>query len=142
MNIRFAFFALAIGTMTAAAVAFAGCTFTTTVSKPPVYGEPLDSLRAQLRQLVTCEHFDVEGREITRNGGKREEIDITIVNGQGIPEGDGKWELGRALAGVVKRALKDTLEYHIYVVGFSTERKDGMSVSKTTTSRQFMSREL
>src|SRR5215475_13404862 len=104
MNIRFTVFALGIGTMIAAVVVLESCTLTTTVSKPPVYGEPLDSLRAQVRRLVTCEHFDLEGRELTTNGKKREEIDLTIVNGQGVPEGSEKWELGRALAGVVKRA--------------------------------------
>jgi hypothetical protein len=119
----------------------AACTFTTTIPKPPVYGEPLDSLRAQVRELVVCEHFDIDGEEITINGKKRAELSITVVNGRAHPGMD-KWELGKALGGVVKRSLRDTAEYQWYTIRFSSEVKNGLSFSKESISKEFPSKDL
>jgi hypothetical protein len=69
-------------------------------------------------------------------------LDIEIVNGKGIPTGDAMWDLGKTLAGEVKRALRDTAEYDLYIVSFATEYHSGLSYSKSSKSREFLSREL
>jgi hypothetical protein len=127
---------------TGAALLTAACNFTMTVPKPPVYAESMDSLRAQVRGLVSCEHFDVEGSETTTNGKKRAQLKIDIVNPQGLPQGDSVWVLGQSLASTLKRALKDTAEYETYRVGFTKEEKSGMSSSSQSEFRTFLSRDL
>jgi hypothetical protein len=64
--------------------------------------ESIDSLRAQMRQLVPCEHFDVDGSETTTNGKKQTELKIDVINWQELPRGDSVWVLGRALASTLK----------------------------------------
>lgn len=120
----------------------AGCTFTVNKPKQPVYAESRDSLQAQIHRLVLCQHFNVGGEEITTNGKKHAELDIEVVNGQGIPKGDSMWVLGKALASAFKQALQDSTEYDRYVVRFSSEEKSGFSYSKTSRSREFLSKEL
>jgi hypothetical protein len=127
---------------TGAAVLTAACNFTMTVPKPPVYAESMDSLRAQVRGLVSCEHFDVAGSETTTNGKKRTELKIDIVNGQDVPQGNSMWVLGRSVASILKRALKDTAEYETYRVGFTREEKSGMSFSSQSEFRTFLSKDL
>jgi len=124
------------------AVGIEACNFTMTVPQPPVYVESMDSLRAQVRGLVSCEHFDVEGSETTTNGKKRTQLKIDIVNGQDVPQGKSMWELGRSVASMLKRALKDTAEYETYRVGFTREEKSGTSFSSESEYRTFLSKDL
>jgi hypothetical protein len=119
-----------------------GCEWTTTVPKPPVYGEPMDSLRVQVLRLVQCQHFDVDGSSITRNKKKHTQLRIEVVNGKDIPEGSAMWELGKQLAVAVRHALRDTTEYDEYQVTFTTEEQSPGSVSKHYTTRSFQSADL
>jgi len=66
---------------------------------------------------------------------------ITVVNGRWHPGMD-KWELGKALGGVVKRSLRDTAEYQWYIIRFSSEMKNGLSFSQETISKEFPSKDL
>jgi hypothetical protein len=103
-----------------------GCTTTITRQKEPVYAESTDSLQAQLIQLVLCEHFNVNGREVTTNGKVTSALEIEIINGKSIPEDTVRIKaLAAAIASDIKKALKDPNEYGVYRVLFVTVTTNG-----------------
>ncbi len=132
----FTFFVLTGALLTTA------CTFTVTTPKPPVYNEPVDSLRAQLRAVVICERYEVDGKESSINGKPHAELDLGIINGQNIPQGDSLGYLGRTLASTIKQALRDTGAYEKYKVSFTTEQVSGSSTTSTSTTWTFLSKNL
>ena len=126
----------------AAALLATACTFTMTSPKPPVYNEPVDSVRAQLRAVVICERFEVDGKENSTNGKPHSELDLGVINGRNIPQGDTLGYLGRTLAARIKHALKDTGAYEKYQVSFTTEEVSGSSTTRTSTRWTFLSKDL
>jgi len=123
-----------------AALLTTACTFTVTTPKPPLYNEPVDSLRAQLRAVVICERYEVDGKEISTKGKSHSELDLGVINGQDIPRGDSMVYLGRTLVSTIKHALRDTAAYEFYKVSFTTEKDSGSSKRITSTTLTFLSK--
>ena len=64
---------------------FSGCTFTTTLPKQPVFNKNLESIRATMDSMVTCEHINVDGNKVTTNGKTEVKLDIAVINGSNLP---------------------------------------------------------
>ena len=118
------------------------CTSTITRGKPPVFTEPMDSLGSRLGQFVTCQHFSVKGREVTTDGKKKTELELDVINGQDIPEGDSMVALSWRLGFETKRALKDTGEYDEYKVLFFKVKESGGLTTRSYKGRIFKSSDL
>ncbi len=104
----------------------AGCTMTTTKTKPPVFNKSTDSLLVNLNKIVSCQHIGINGEEITTNGVPSSEFDIDITNGQNIPEGDSEMTvLAKQIAIEFKNALQNKKEYQNYKVLFVTKKEKG-----------------
>lgn len=125
-----------------ALVIMAACTYTTTRVKPPVFAESTDSLAARLNELVTCRHFHVDGREVTTNGKKQTELELDVMNGKDIPDGDAMVSLARKLGSEVKKALKDTGEYEQYKILFMKVKETNALTERTWKGKVFKSAEL
>lgn len=119
-----------------------GCTFTTTREKPPVFSGSTDSLGARLNQLVKCEHFNVDGQEKTTNGKKVSYLQVDVINGVNIPQGESMIALARSIGQEVRNALKDTGQYDRYSVRFVMVKVDGGLTSRSWTAKEFESAEL
>jgi hypothetical protein len=130
--------ALALG----AALLTPACTFTVNREKPPVFPGPIDSLQARLNQLVVCEHFNLDGKEMTTNGKKKSQLEVDVINGKNIPTGDSMIALAKVIGLEVKKALKDTGEYEHYNVRFVAVKVDGSMTTRTWVSKEFTSAEL
>ena len=122
--------------------AVAGCTFTVTKPKDPVFAESTDSLKVELGKVLSADNLVVTGREITKNEAKSSELEIDIINGQHIPPGDRMTALAKKIGTDVKRALKDTTEYGTYKVLFVTVTTTAGVTSKTWRGTVFTSAEL
>jgi hypothetical protein len=120
----------------------AACTTTVTRRKQPVFAESVDSLAARLNQLVTCQHFNADGSEVTTNGKKKTELELDVINGKDIPEGDLKMALARKLGVELKKALKDTGEYDEYKILFMKVKVSGGLTSRSWEGKVFKSSEL
>lgn len=136
MNKGFLFLLLLTG-------AVAGCTFTVTKQKMPVFGEPMDSLKAELGKMLSAENLSFTGREINENNAKHSELEIDIINGTHIPgEEDRMALMAKAIAMDVKRGLKDTTEYGTYKVIFMTVTTSAGVTARKWRGREFTSTEL
>lgn len=119
------------------------CTLTTTKTKSAILNEPSDSLQTALKQIVSCENFNVDGKEITTDGKTNSVLEIDIVNGHGIPADENQMNaLGKRVAVTVKDALQDKNEYNVFKVLFVTIEENGGVTKKTWTGKIFKSGEL
>lgn len=120
----------------------AGCTFTTTMEKRPLFAGTSDSLQAHLNQLVKCEKFSLIGTEKTTNGKKKDGLEIDVINGTDVPEGDKMIGLARSIGLEVKNALKDTAEYDQYQILFVKVKVNGATTSRSWIGKEFKSADL
>ena len=98
---------------------FAACTTTITRTKNPEFGISLDSLGGQINGLVTSQHVNLDGKQITTNGKDSSVLEVDIINGRGIPADDSHMKtLGRSIAADVHNALKDKNQFKAFVVLF------------------------
>lgn len=95
---------LSIGVIT---LLFAACTTTITRIKQPEFAVPADSVAATLNNLVTSQHINLEGKEITTNGKDSTSLEIQIINARHIPEGEAQKLLGRTIATGLHNILQD-----------------------------------
>ncbi len=102
------------------------CTFTTTKSKNPVI-DNIDGLKTELTSIVTAEKINLTGKEITTNGKTKSQLEISITNGQNIPqEDDFRKLLSRQIAKHVKSHLKDSTEFDFFNVVFVAKQQNGV----------------
>jgi hypothetical protein len=95
------------------------CTTTITKTKNPEFGIPIDSLAGQINGLVTSQHVNLDGKEITTNGMDSSVLEVDILNGKDIPQNDERLKtLGRSIAIDIHNALKDKNEYKAFMVLF------------------------
>jgi hypothetical protein len=125
-----------------AAFAAAACTTTITRVKEPVFAESTDSLAVRLNQYVSCQHIHVDGKEVTTNGKKKTELEVDLINGKNIPEGDAMVALARQVGSEVKKALKDTAEYEEYKILFMKVKETNGLTERTWNGKVFKSAEL
>jgi len=122
---------------------FAGCTFTTTIIKNPIFSASNDSIKAALNKLVTFEHVTLNGQEITTNGKANAEMEIDVINGQNIPEDDKEMaNLAAQIAASIKSALQNKNEYNTYKVLFIKRNQKGGVTESNWTGRVFESKDL
>jgi hypothetical protein len=101
------------------AAALTACTTTIKKRKDPVFAVPTDSLVAGLNSIVTCQHFNLDGEDISVNGKDSSELEIDVINGKDIPnDNDSMKVLGQPIAALLKNALKDKGEYDRFSVYF------------------------
>jgi hypothetical protein len=99
----------------------AACTFTTKRTKNPQFTSSTDSLSRQIGQFVSCEHINLDGKEITANGKTSSELEIDIINGKNVPADTMRMRsLGKSIASVFRSGLQDVDEYDSYQVLFMT----------------------
>jgi hypothetical protein len=84
----------------------------------------------------------VDGREVTTNGKKKTELEIDVINGKDIPEGEAMIALAKKLGSEVKKALKDTGEYGQYKILFMKVNQTKLSTERSWTGKVFQSAEL
>jgi len=119
------------------------CTTTTTRTKEPVFDISTTSIENEINTLVSCKGINLNGKETTENGNISSELEIHIINGQNIPTGDTQMiDLGRKIAIVFKKALKNTLDYQTYRVLFITETENAGSTNQTWKGKTFKIEEL
>ena len=122
---------------------FFACTTTVTRTKNPVFAAPIDSLQARLNGLVVCEHFNLDGQEVSTDGQRSTQIEIDVLNGKGIPEQpDSMNILAHSLAIAVKEALKDKSEYDKYTVLFMKVESSSSVTTRSWKGKTFKSAEL
>jgi len=120
----------------------AGCTFTTTKTKDPVFNDQA-KVQQELTRLVSAENINLDGKEISTNGKSESELEISITNGTDIPSGgEERKSLGKSIATTVKKNLKDVSEFNIYKVLFVTEVQTGASTKRSWVGNTFISSEL
>jgi ribosomal protein S4 len=75
-----------------------------------------------LQQIITSGHINVAGQTVTKDGKTVSEFEVDITNAKNIPEDDeARKKLGRSVATLVKKYMKDPKEYDTYTVLFITE---------------------
>ena len=119
------------------------CTTTTTKTKNPSFSGTTDSLQVDLNKLVSCEHINLDGKEISSNGKTTSELEIDIINGQGIPSDENQMDdLGKQIVLVIKNALQDKNQYDTYTVLFVVRKESGGVTRRTWKGKVFKSQEL
>jgi len=95
------------------------CTTPITRTKNPEFTIPRDSLAGQINGLVTSQHVNLDGRQITTNGKDSSVLEVDSINGRGVPADDGHMKtLGRSIAIDVHNALKDQNQFKAFQVLF------------------------
>jgi starvation-inducible outer membrane lipoprotein len=119
------------------------CTSTTTQRKDPVFKVDIASLTKELRNVVVCEHINLDGRIVTTDKKSNSELEIGITNGDNIPAGDDEIkDLGKTVALLVKNDLKDPNEYDTYSVLFITQTEVGGITKRNWRGHVFRNNEL
>jgi hypothetical protein len=125
------------------AAVFAGCITTIVSPKGPEFAIPADSLRKSLGALMACEDSNLTGTEVVTNGKPNAVLELDIINGRNIPADDrpGK-ALAKAVASVLKKALKDKNEYDTYKVLFVAVKSSGSATTRSWKGFTFKTTEL
>jgi hypothetical protein len=119
------------------------CTTTTTRTKEPVFNTSTISLENELNALVSCKGINLNGKETTENGNVTSELEIHITNGQNIPTDDAQMiDLGKKIAIVIKKGLKDSSEFQTFRVLFITETDNSGISTQTWKGKTFKIEEL
>jgi uncharacterized protein involved in exopolysaccharide biosynthesis len=133
----------AFALITSVTLLFVGCSMTTTKTKNPVFSKPTDSLQVDLNKLVSCQSFNLDGKEITTNGKISTELEIDITNSQNTPDDENQMNaLGKQIAAKIKEALQDKTAYQTYKVLFITKTENSGMTSRTWKGKIFKSEEL
>jgi hypothetical protein len=120
----------------------AGCTFTRTKTKDPVFNDKA-KMEQELTRIVSAEHINLDGKEISTNGKTQSELEISITNGTNIPSNDDERKaLGKLIGTTIKKNLKDLSEFDVYKVLFVTEVQTGASTKESWVGNTFTSSEL
>jgi len=119
------------------------CTYTVTKIKEPEFAGPVDSLQAGLNALVACQHFHLDGKEVTTNGVPLSQLEIDVINGKDIPETDSAMKtLAHSIASEVKKFLKDKKAYDTYPVLFVKLQESSTETKRSWKGWTFKSAEL
>ena len=120
----------------------AGCTFTTTRPRQPVFGD-INKVEQELNRMVSAENINIAGKEITRNKETNAEIEVSIINGSNIPSNDEERKaLGRSIGGVIKRNLQDQSQFDTYQILFVEKRGNGAVRETNYVGNIFSEKEL
>jgi hypothetical protein len=120
-----------------------GCTTSVTRAKNPVFAVENSVIQQNLLEVVTCQHINLDGKEVTTNGTKKTAIEIDVTNGKEIPEDQYKMtELGKKIATIIKKALKDQNEYEQYTVLFIEEKSSNGITSRKWKGHDFKTTDL
>ena len=122
---------------------FASCTTTITRVRNPEFAGPIDSLQVKLNGMVVCEHFNLDGKEITTNGVAKTQLEIEVLNGKNIPEDEARMKsLAHSIAAAIKSALKDGSEFENYTVLFMKVESSTAVTKRSWKGKTFKSTEL
>jgi hypothetical protein len=120
-----------------------GCTTTITKTKPPVFALATDSIAADLNALISCEHINIDGKDIVTNGADSSVLVVEIINGKNVPGNQNDMaRLAHYIASAVKGALRDKDEYSSVAVLFVRRETDGAVTKRSWTGKVFASAEL
>ncbi len=121
----------------------ASCTMTTTTTKSRVFRITTEQLQKDLKQLVSCEDVNLNGKEISTNGKTKSELEIDIINSRDIPVDDDQMIfLGKLIASDLKKSLKDQNQYDSYKVLFVKKQTDGGVTQRSWKGKVFNADEL
>lgn len=124
-------------------VFFVSCTTTITKVKDPAFSLEIKTIQADLKKIVTCQHINLNGKEVTSEGKTTSELEISIINGKNIPTDNTQLRtLGKTIASDIKKSLKDPNEYSKYKVLFVTVVENAGLTKKAWKSDEFASAEL
>jgi hypothetical protein len=114
-----------------------------TKTKDPLFSLEVKAIQDDLSKIVTCKNINLNGKEVTTEGKATTELEISIINGKNIPDDNTQLRtLGKAIASVLKKSLKDQNEYNTYKVLFVTVVENGGLTKKSWKSDEFASEEL
>lgn len=130
------------------AILLASCTITNSKPKDPEFVD-INRVHNELSSLVDAENIDLNGAEVrtkkmlTLDKALTSELDVRIRNGKNIPEkAADKKALGKAVAKLVRRNLKDSNQFDIYRILFVTEVVDGNVIKRFSVDYAFSSSDL
>ena len=105
---------------------FYSCTSTSTKTKDPNFNTEISVIQNDLNKIITSEKVNISGKEITANEKISSELEVSILNGKDIPADEYQMKaLGRSIATIIKKALKNQNQYDLIVVLFVIESKNG-----------------
>ena len=105
---------------------FYSCTSTSTKTKDPNFNTEISVIQNDLNKIITSEKVNISGKEITANENNSSELEVSIVNGKDIPADENQMKaLGRSIATIIKKALKNQNQYDLIVVLFVIESNKG-----------------
>src|SRR5438105_7285840 len=119
------------------------CTSTVIERKDPILNSDLSLISDSLNRIVVSKHVNLYGKEIITNGKSRSVFEIEIINGQNIPGDDNGIEvLGKSIALLLKKSLKDPNEYDSYKVIFTEKATEGAVIKTHWKAKYFDSKNL
>ena len=105
---------------------FNSCTSTVTKTKDPNFNTEISVIQNDLNKIITSEKVNISGKEITANENNSSELEVSILNGKDIPADEYQMKaLGRSIATIIKKALKNQNQYDLIVVLFVIESNKG-----------------
>jgi len=100
-------------------ILFIGCTFTTTKTIEPKFRDGIESMQPRLEALLTCEHINVTGIQITVDGKTDRKLEISILNPVDLPQNNNDLKkLARSVAREFKNQLVNRGEFNIFKIFF------------------------
>jgi hypothetical protein len=118
------------------------CTFTTTKTNNPGFINII-LLEKKLDSLISCENFNINGREITTNKKSTSEIEISTINCRDVSRNsDQMVDLAKTIASEIKKNLTDPNQYDTYKVLFITKKTNGVLTKTNSKSYVFNSKDL
>ena len=119
------------------------CTFTSTKPKEPTFTVDLDSIAADIRQLIITERVNVFGVETTKNKKISSELTARLMNPINLPNDQEKRnEICKQVAQLLKSRLKYPAGYDTYKVLFVYEKTSGGVTQTNYTGHVYKSTEL
>ena len=122
---------------------FTSCSTTTTKTKEPIFSTSTTIVENEVTDIVSCKSINLNGKETTENGNVTSELEIHITNGQNIPSDDTQMiDLGKKIAIVIKKGLKNSSEFQTFRVLFITEIDNSGIITQTWRGKTFKIEEL
>jgi hypothetical protein len=129
-------------TVFAIAILINACTVTTTKPIKAEFNKDIPTLESEIKKIVICDNFDVNGSEINSNNKIAKSLEIKVVNGVNIPKNNDELKtLAHSIGSYIKSSLKDSTEFNIYKVIFITKGGNDVVHTTKTIVQEFKSEE-
>jgi cell division protein ZapA (FtsZ GTPase activity inhibitor) len=119
------------------------CTYTTKKVKNPEFKIALAEVASNLKTLVSFEHVNINGTEISTNGKISSKLAVQILNGVNIPTDNVELKAFlRPIAHQFKQELKNQNDFNTFEIVFVTKSVDGAMARTDSRGAIFKAEEL